>query len=126
MTKETAPQGALAGADFDFDGWAALARHDPERFERMRRDHIEGTLARARPGNRLSLERLQFRIDAQRRRAGTPLKSCLSTYSMMWDAFLGLDEALNRLVGRGAASGPDSGNGLQFSPSARILPFRRP
>lgn len=44
------------------------------------------------------LQGLQCRIDLERMRARTPLKSCLRLSALMWDAFLECRDALNGLV----------------------------
>ena|ERR1700678_2261451 len=81
---------------FDFEAWAALARDNPEEFERQRRDAIDSLIASS-PANRRRLEGVQFRIDMERKLAHSPLKACLRVSEMMWDTFLELRTELTEL-----------------------------
>src|ERR1700722_5243776 len=81
---------------FDFEAWAALARDDPEEFERQRREAIDALIASS-PANRRRLEGVQFRIDMERKLAHSPLKACLRVSGMMWDTFLELRTELAEL-----------------------------
>jgi hypothetical protein len=84
---------------FDFEAWAALARDNPEEFERQRRAAINSLIASS-PANRRRLEGVQFRIDMERRLAHSPLKACLRVSEMMWDTFLELRTELAELGAR--------------------------
>jgi hypothetical protein len=84
--------------DFDFDMWAALARTDPEAFERLRTETIEKACQRALEGG-VDPERvaqISWRIAVERDRAKNPLQSCLRLSSLMWDRFHDLTKALER------------------------------
>lgn len=74
---------------FDFDEWANLASNDAAAFELRRREAVEQFIAQAPEQQRERLRRLQWRIDAERRRYKHPLKSCLALYGMMWDSLYG-------------------------------------
>lgn len=80
--------------DFDFNEWAALARTDPEGFAHRRLAWIQVAISSAQKRNHARLEKLQFRIDAKRRLARTPMKACLQLSSMMWDSFFDMKESL--------------------------------
>lgn len=106
----------------DFDAWSTLARISPEEFERERRHAVENVIAEA--ANARLMRGLQWRIDAERHRAHTPLKACLRLSALMWDTFFDLKEALNGPVapapcplGKTGAQPPASG--------ARIIPLCR-
>jgi hypothetical protein len=71
--------------NFDFDEWSALAKAAPEEFESRRHDAIERIISNCT--NTRRLRGLQCRIDLERARARTPLKSCLRLSEMMWDSF---------------------------------------
>jgi len=88
---------------FDFEAWAKLARDDPQEFERRRELEIR-KLIDARPDLQHRLEGLQFRIDAERKLARTPLKACLRISSLMWNSFYDLKDQLDGLAA-GARSG---------------------
>jgi len=82
---------------FDFAAWSRLARADPAGFEAARREAVEAAIAVGDdPGH---LRRVQWRLDAERRRARTPLKACLRMSSLMWETFFEFQSALNRAVG---------------------------
>jgi hypothetical protein len=83
--------------EFDFAAWARLARADPAGFETARREAVEAAIAIGDDPDHL--RRVQWRLDAERRRARTPLKACLRISSMMWETFFDFRAALNRAVG---------------------------
>lgn len=83
---------------FDFDEWATLARNDASAFERRRRQAVEQVIAEAPEHQRERLRRLQWRIDAERRRYKHPLKSCLAIYDMMWESLYGGHGLLEALL----------------------------
>jgi len=117
---------AVSSPAFDFDEWAQLARRDPQAFEARRRAAIEVFIHNA-PARRLRrLRGLQFRIDLERRRAGTPMAACIRLNSMMWDLVLGregLRERLQGLVARVGKTPPATGE--QPRTAAKILQFPR-
>lgn len=88
--------------NFDFDVWARLARTAPDEFEQRRRDAIESLISSS--NNVRRLRGLQWRIDIERKRARTPLKSCLRISTMMWDAFMDLNNALKTIAGNDCES----------------------
>lgn len=82
---------------FDFDEWSNLAKSTPDIFEQRRRDCIERLISDECKNTR-RLRGLQCRIDMERMRARTPLKACLRMYTLMWDSFLDLHDALDAFV----------------------------
>ncbi|MDA8382705.1 MAG: DUF3135 domain-containing protein [Betaproteobacteria bacterium] len=70
---------------FDSEEWMALARSDPEQFEKRRAQAIDEVINSAPAHIQRRLRGLQWRIDLERSRAGTPLGACVRLYSMMWD-----------------------------------------
>ncbi len=68
----------------EFDQWVALADEDPDAFERMRSALIEDFIEQAPPERQLRLRGLQWRIDQERARAGSPLGACIRISRMMW------------------------------------------
>jgi len=90
------------GQDFSFEEWAALARHDPEAFERRRREVIDEFL-RSSGSQRARGEALQREIDAVRKRAETPQDALLAISGMLHAqlSFLGEELcALRKDLGR--------------------------
>lgn len=107
---------------FDFDAWMNLARVSPREFEEYRLLVIEHTIQSY--GNSAQLRRLQFRIDAERFRARTPLKACLRLSALMWDEFLELNSALNQFA-HGCLSVPPKQISAAENQSSNVIPFRR-
>jgi len=105
--------------EFDFSHWSRLARQDPPEFERQRQLAIDELIDRLPQHRRLRLQRLQWRIDQVRRRAGTPMAACLVLSRMMWDSVLEEDGLLHTLGARGPAHSRPPAR------EATILPFRR-
>ena len=81
---------------FDFDEWATLAKSSPDQFEMRRRTYIEHTIVESSDVRRM--RGLQCRIDMERIRARTAIKSCLRITSLMWDSFFDCRDALNVFV----------------------------
>jgi hypothetical protein len=82
---------------FDFAAWARLARADPAAFEAARRAAVEQAITIGVDPDHL--RRMQWRLDAERQRARTPMKACLRISAMMWETFFEFQAALNRAVG---------------------------
>ena len=97
-----------------------LARDDPQAFEELRGELIENAILRAPERMHLRLRQLQFRVDGIRRLARTPLGALLKMQAMMWESFLRMDEALQRLdaLTRARDSAMDN------SRSAQVIDFR--
>jgi hypothetical protein len=108
---------------FDFEAWAKLARENPEEFERRREQEIRKVID-ARPDLRHRLEGLQFRIDAERKLARTPLKACLRISTLMWDSFYNLKDELGGLAT--AVHNCEPVPPASASRHAEVIPLRRP
>jgi hypothetical protein len=108
---------------FDFAAWARLAKEDPEEFERRRQQEIR-KLIDARPDLRHRLEGLQFRIDAERMLARTPLKACLRMSTMMWDSFYDLKDQLDALAAGVRGTAPLTSTTTNSRP-ADVIPLRK-
>lgn len=102
--------------NFDFDSWAMLARTAPDDFEQRRRAVIESQISSS--DNVRRLRGLQCRIDMERIRARTPLKSCLRLSTLMWEAFVDLNNSLNTFVGKDCKSTSSSSHTAR---SAKII-----
>jgi len=70
-------------SQFDFDEWARLARQDPAAFETRRARLLEQAITTAPERLRPRLRAVQWRIDQERRRAGSPLGACLRLQQML-------------------------------------------
>ncbi|QKT03432.1 DUF3135 domain-containing protein [Ectothiorhodospiraceae bacterium 2226] len=101
----------------DFDEWARLAQRDPAAFECRRAEVLEAHIRRAPPHRQLRLRRLQWRVDATRRRTRNPLVACSRLYALMWDAVAGAGGLVETLRG-GAPRRPAP------RPPAPVLPLR--
>lgn len=100
---------------FDWTTWVALARENPEEFERRRQEEIEAVIAQARPEHQQRLRGLQFRIDAERQRSSSPMGACVRINKMMWESFGELRQSLQDLQGE-----------LEGSPRTRVNPPAEP
>lgn len=125
---------------FDFAAWTRLAQADPVAFEVARRTAVEQAITIGNDPDRL--RRMQWRVDAERRRARTPMKACLRISAMMWEAFFEFRDALDRAVGASGAparvlrigrdprrnAAPRFGTGIRWpgaSPEVDSVPARR-
>lgn len=86
--------------NLDFAAWTRLAQDDPAAFEAARRAAVEQAISIGNDPDRLW--RMQWRLDAERRRARTPMKACLRISAMMWETFFEFQAALNRAAGYAA------------------------
>lgn len=100
-----------------FDDWKVLAESDPEAFEQRRKQVIEQFISSVSADRQQRLRHLQWRIDMERRRCKTPVKSCLHLYTMMWDSVYGSNGLLESL-----RPGIHAGTNKQ---TADILLFKR-
>jgi len=105
---------------FDFDEWATLAESAPDIFEERRRELVEHLISECHGGSRLL--GLQCRIDMERMRARTAMKSCLRISSLMWDSFLDCQKALDSFVYR---TPPSENNSSLLKQSAQIVYLQR-
>ena len=78
-----------------FDEMMRLAQHRPDEFERLRHRVCEAAINDAPESLRPQLRGLQFRIDMESRRLGTPLARCIRISTMMHESFARLDTLLN-------------------------------
>ena len=82
----------------DFDFMADLYKEDPEKFEQERKRLVERAIAKAPERYRDRLTKMQWRIDMERKRCKTPLKSCIVLNDMMWESFHKLNNVLNEFI----------------------------
>jgi hypothetical protein len=80
-----------------FTYWSNLAKTDPERFERERKEAIEAVILQAPLEKQQRLRGLQWRIDMERSRANNPLSACIRLNKMMMD-FAFSDKGLPRMA----------------------------
>ena len=86
---------------FDFEHWCKLAEENPALFEEKRREEIDKVINGAPTATRERLQRLQWRVDMERRRSKNATQACIRIYSMMWKRVYGehgLLDALNQLM----------------------------
>lgn len=102
---------------FVFEEWAELAQTDPKAFEQQRQHYIESFLATVPNKQRDRLERLQWRIDMERRLAATPLSACVRISRMMMDSVYGKDGLVSAIKGEIDRSS---------APAAKVIEIARP
>lgn len=122
-------QQTVSSEDF-YTYWSNLAKTDPERFKKERKEAVEAAISKARPHRQEYLRKLQWRIDVERSRASNPLSATIRIYRMMWDHILKPDGFLAALrllekVAQGEASSRDLAPFFEKG-DARILPFKNP
>lgn len=80
-----------------FEVLVDMARNDPEGLETLRRSLTSAVIASARSANsRRRLQGLQFKVDAERRRAATPLAATIRISEMMCRSLADLHASLVR------------------------------
>ncbi|BAL25553.1 DUF3135 domain-containing protein [Azoarcus sp. KH32C] len=77
--------------EFDFDRWCALAKADPEAFFAARNREICALIESHPPAVRERLRALQYCIDCERARAGTPERAMKCLAAMMHERLVELD-----------------------------------
>lgn len=108
---------------FDFDKWMELYQEDPEAFERERQNAISTFLDSVPEERKESLQRLQWRIDAERRRHRSVIGSMVAIHQMMLadlSRLSGSLEVLQALLRGDSASSFFAEKGM-----ATVLPFQR-
>lgn len=81
-----------------FENWAKLARENPEQFEKQRRTVIQQFLDSAPEDLRPGLEKIQWRVEQERRRAGNPVGAMIAISKLMWDKLYRLNEKQKELL----------------------------
>lgn len=104
-------------APFVFEEWAALAQTNPQAFEQQRQQFIESFISSAPGRQRSRLERLQWRIDMERKRAATPLSACVRISRMMMDSVYGKTGLVSAIKGE---------IDHDVAPSAKVIEIARP
>ena len=83
--------------NFDFDEWAHIAKKDPEQFERMRQELIDGAINQVPDHLKQRMEGLQWQIDQIRNQSKSPIESCLKISQKMLDNVYGENGLLSVL-----------------------------
>lgn len=102
-----------------FETLRELAHRDPEQLEQLRQRLSDKTINSAPEHMRPRLRGLQFRIDATRRLAKSPLDACIQLSEMMLQSLEELRAVFN---GNGSPLASRAG---ADRPTAKILPFQR-
>ena len=79
-----------------FDELKHLAEKHPEKLEEYRQQWIEQTIDEAANNHQRRLRGLQFQIDMHRRKAKTPMGSCIQISKMMHDSLANLYEVITQ------------------------------
>lgn len=82
-----------------FEDMVKMAQNDPDALESLRQEMCEAVIQSAPETSQRKLRGLQFKIDMERRRAKTPMASCIRLSQMMHESFAQLREALNDMQG---------------------------
>ncbi len=108
----------------DFDEWSRLARTDPSAFEARRQQTLAAFMDQIPQERQHRMRCLQWRIDEVRRRAETPLASCVRMSDMMWHSVLG-DEGLLKALQSSAGTPENHRQFLKKRKTAKVVPFRQ-
>ena len=110
-------------ADFAFETWERLARHDPDQFEAKRLEAIERLISTAPESKQQRLRGLQWQVDQTRARAESPLAACVRVSALMWETVAGENGLLENL-----ASLTRTPHAKPRTPqtAAEVLVFKRP
>lgn len=82
-----------------FEDMVKMAQDDPEALEALRQEMCEAVIESVPEDSQRKLRGLQFKIDMERRRAKTPMASCIRISQMMHESFGELRDALNDMQG---------------------------
>lgn len=99
-----------------FDELMNLGQRDPDGFEVLRAELVEECIRSGTSRNQRRLRGFQFKIDAKRQMAASPMKALLDIQGMMYDSLLSLQQSL---LAEGAPSKQCASTG------GRVLLFRR-
>lgn len=104
-----------------FDVLVHMARNDPEGLETLRRSLTDAVIAAARSDvTRRRLQGLQFRVDMERERSGTPLAATIRISEMMCRSLADLHRSM---VAPESFAGP--ADAAKKPSDASVLDFRR-
>ncbi|MDH5300652.1 MAG: DUF3135 domain-containing protein [Gammaproteobacteria bacterium] len=108
--------------EFDFDRWMALAKQDPEAFEQQRVEFLQKFIDGLPERAKQRLQRVQWRVDMERKRCKNPMESTVRIYDMMWGSLSQTHDELCNLV---AMVDPESefARIVPTPPKAKVLPF---
>ena len=116
-----------APSDFNFDEWMTLHQTDPDAFEEKRKVAIAKLIDSAPASMQARLNGLVFKIDVERKKAKTPLQSCINISTLMWEKFDELKVNLNAICHPEKLSTEEKSQVLlpKKNESATILEFKR-
>ena len=78
-----------------FDVLVDMARNNPQKLEQLRRSLTDDVIQSAdNEQQRKRLAGLQFRVDLERRRAGSPLAACIKISEMMCQSLADLHKSM--------------------------------
>lgn len=78
----------------NFEYWNTLYKRDPKKFEEERKNYLSKIINES--SNKNKLMKLQWKIDMERKRCKTPLKSLIKIQDMMWESFFKLNDVLQQ------------------------------
>ncbi|MGB1238305.1 MAG: DUF3135 domain-containing protein [Pseudomonadales bacterium] len=107
-----------------FDNLLDLHRKDPEAFEAMRHQVLDDYIHSIPNPRRRRIEGLQFKIDARRKLADTPMEACIEMSNMMHETFWEMSCSLNGFSSISSEEELAALEAQQNKPSATILTFK--
>lgn len=106
-----------------FDNMRALHNKDPQAFEALRTQLVNDYIHSIPSQRRTRVKGLQFKIDARRQMASTPMAACIELSNMMHETFLEMNYSLHGFSD--ATENTEFFNSEPEQQSAQIIPFRR-
>ena len=95
---------------FDFDYWMELAEKHPEEFERQRQQEIQDIIDSAPEYMKKRLNGLQWRIDAEIKRAKNPMDACIRVNRIMMEMLFGKNGFIEVLTSQQISYQPELDN----------------
>ena len=106
----------------EFDVLVEMARNDPDRLEAMRKDLVQQVIdSSSSEDMRRRLAGVQFRVDAERSRAGTPLAACIRISEMMCQSLAELHRSMVAPETHPNVIGAATGDVERSGPGAKVV-----
>jgi len=117
------PKATPAKKGFNFDYWRDLAQKDPAAFEAAREQEIKNHIAGLGDEQvQQRMQRLQWRVEMERKRCKNPMDSAIKIYDMMWESVGKNFEAIQDLADHFK---PAEDRKAKKSEQAKVLKFKQ-
>jgi len=108
--------------NLNFQYWSDLAKKDPEAFEKKRKEVIDQYITTLpNKETQARINKLQWRIDMERKKYKNPLDAAIRIYDMMWTSVSKHYDVLQSLTDITSSEQPKKAK-IEKAP---ILPFKK-